>query len=63
MNFCFEFLNIHMNEKGTTCDDYYGFKWQKHKYFLNYYYYLLSSDAFFDSFDCDYTHFVCVENC
>jgi hypothetical protein len=27
MDICFEFLNIHMSEKGTTCDDYYGFKW------------------------------------
>jgi hypothetical protein len=29
MNFCFEFLDIHMNEKKKkTCHYYYGFKWQ-----------------------------------
>jgi hypothetical protein len=25
--FWFEFLDIHMNEKGTTCHDSHGFKW------------------------------------
>jgi len=29
MDFLFEFLNIHMNEKTKTCHDYHGFKWQK----------------------------------
>jgi hypothetical protein len=28
VNFGFEFLNIHMNEKTTTCHDCHGFKWQ-----------------------------------
>jgi hypothetical protein len=28
MDFWFEFLNIHMNEKTTTCHDCDGFKWQ-----------------------------------
>jgi hypothetical protein len=28
MDFWFEFLNIHMNEKGTTSHDGHGFKWQ-----------------------------------
>jgi len=28
MNFLFELFDIHMNEKQTTCHDYYGFKWQ-----------------------------------
>jgi hypothetical protein len=27
MDFLFEFLNIHMNEKTITCHDYHGFKW------------------------------------
>jgi hypothetical protein len=27
MDFWFEFLNIHMNEKIITCHDYHGFKW------------------------------------
>jgi hypothetical protein len=28
MDFWFEFLNIHMNEKEIICHDYHGFKWQ-----------------------------------
>jgi len=28
MDFLFEFLDIHMNEKGTTCHDCHGFKWK-----------------------------------
>ncbi len=28
MDFWFEFLDIHMNEKTTTCHDCHGFKWQ-----------------------------------
>jgi len=28
MNFWFEFIDIHMNEKTTTCHDCHGFKWQ-----------------------------------
>jgi hypothetical protein len=28
MNFLFEVLNIHMNEKTITCHDHHGFKWQ-----------------------------------
>jgi len=28
MNFWFEILDIHMNEKTITCHDCYGFKWQ-----------------------------------
>jgi hypothetical protein len=28
MNFWFEFLNIHMNEKTITCHDCHGFRWQ-----------------------------------
>jgi len=28
MDFWFEFLDIHMNEKGTTCHDFHGFKWK-----------------------------------
>ncbi len=28
MNFWFEFSNIHMNEKITTCHDCHGFKWK-----------------------------------
>jgi hypothetical protein len=28
MDIWFEFLNVHMNEKTTTCRDYHGFKWQ-----------------------------------
>ncbi len=28
MDFWFEFLNIHMNGKATTCHDCHGFKWQ-----------------------------------
>jgi len=28
MDFWFEFLNIHMNEKTITYKDYHGFKWQ-----------------------------------
>ncbi len=27
MDFWFEFFNIHMNEKGTTCHGYHGFIW------------------------------------
>jgi hypothetical protein len=27
MNFWFEFLNIHMNEKIITCHDFHGLKW------------------------------------
>jgi hypothetical protein len=26
MDFLFEFINIHMNEKGITCNDFPGFK-------------------------------------
>jgi len=28
MDFWFEFLNIHMNEKEIICHDYHGFKWK-----------------------------------
>jgi hypothetical protein len=28
MDFLFEFLNIHINEKTITYNDYHGFKWQ-----------------------------------
>jgi hypothetical protein len=28
MDFWFEFLNIHMNEKIIICHDFHGFKWQ-----------------------------------
>jgi hypothetical protein len=28
MDFWFEFLDIHMNEKVITCHDCHGFKWQ-----------------------------------
>ncbi len=28
MDIWFEFLDIHMNEKGPTCHDWHGFKWQ-----------------------------------
>ncbi len=28
MDFWFEFLDIHMNEKTITCHDYHGFKWK-----------------------------------
>ncbi len=28
MDFWFEFLNIHMNEKAKICHDCHGFKWQ-----------------------------------
>jgi hypothetical protein len=28
MDFWFEFIDIHMNEKTTTCHDFHDFKWQ-----------------------------------
>jgi len=28
MDFWFEFLDIHMNEKTTTCHNWYDFKWK-----------------------------------
>jgi hypothetical protein len=43
MDFWFEFLNVHMNEIGTTCHDFHGFKWRKK--FSNF-------DCFFLLFDC-----------
>jgi hypothetical protein len=34
MNFWFEFLDIHMNEKAITYHDYHGFKWKNINIYL-----------------------------
>jgi hypothetical protein len=34
MDFWFEFLNIHMNEKTVICHDCHGFKWQNINIYL-----------------------------
>jgi hypothetical protein len=55
MNFWFEFLDIHMNEKPITCHDCHGFKWQN----INIYsilIYIFVIHTLFGSLDCDYTH-------
>jgi hypothetical protein len=54
MNFWFEFYNIHMNEKGTICHDYHGFKWEN----INNFPILIffpSFNALISSFDYNYT--------
>jgi hypothetical protein len=58
MNIRFEFLNIHMNEKTTICNDFHGFKSKKHKCLCNVNYFSLLFGTLFGSLDCDYTHHV-----
>jgi hypothetical protein len=54
MDFLFEFLNIHVNEKGTTCHDYMiSMVLNDKTYMFNFDCLFLSSDTPFDSFDCD----------
>jgi hypothetical protein len=62
MDFCFEFLEIHMNEKTIICHDYHGFKWKKHKYLSNFDYFSLQFNALFGLLDCDYTQFKVILN-
>ncbi len=55
MDFWFDFLDIHINEKTTTCHNWYDFKWKK----INIYpilIFFLQFDTFFDSLDCDCTY-------
>jgi hypothetical protein len=44
MDSWFEFFGIHMNEKGTTCHDFHGFKYQNINISLIFIYLSLSSN-------------------
>jgi hypothetical protein len=56
MDFWFEFLDIHMNEKVVTYHDCHGFKWKNINIYLsNFDFFFLWSNALFGSLDCDYT--------
>ncbi len=59
MNFWFEFLDIHMNEKTITYCDCYGFKWQNINIYpisTNF----LAVQRFFGLLDYDYTQKGCI---
>jgi hypothetical protein len=46
MNFLFAILDIHMNEKETTCHDGHGFKWQNITFILFLFIFLCGSMSF-----------------
>ncbi len=52
MDFWFEFLNIHMNEKPITYHDCHGFKWLDINIYSIWIVFLLRSDALFGLLDC-----------
>ncbi len=54
MIFLFEFLDIHMNEKVTTCHECHGFKWENINIYLILIVFLCNSTPFLAR--CDYTH-------
>jgi hypothetical protein len=54
MDFWFEFLDVHMNEKEITCHDY--FKWKNINIYPNLFVFLCGPTPFFRSLDYDYTH-------
>jgi len=55
LDFWFEFLNIHMNEKKKTCHGYHGFKWQNINIYSILIIFLYGLTPFFDLLDYDYT--------
>jgi hypothetical protein len=55
MNFWFEFFDIHMNEKATTCHECHGFKWKNINIYANFDFFLLSN-TLFGLLDCLHTH-------
>ncbi len=54
MNFLFEFFNIHMNEKTTTCHECHGFKWQNINIYPILLVFLCNPMPFL--VHCEYTH-------
>ncbi len=60
MNFLFEFLNIHMNEKEITCHDCHGFKGQNMNIYDILIIFLCNLMPFLAN-DCDCTHNIFVK--
>jgi hypothetical protein len=56
MDFWFEVLDIHMNEKAIICHDCHGFKWMKINVYPILIIFLCDSMPFSGSLDCEYTH-------
>jgi len=57
MDFWFEFLDIHMNEKTFFAMIIKKLNGKKHKYFSKLDYFKGTFDILFSLFYCDYTHF------